>query len=84
MIQHTLIHAPNRPKEKLCEVCGQLFYRTADLNRHLKTHDERGQWVAKCGRIFSRGDAIERHRRKTKCGICKMGDGYGKTASSNV
>lgn len=75
MIQHMNVHSTNRPKEKLCVICNQKFYRTADLNRHMKTHTQRGTHVSACGKVFSRADAIERHRRKTRCNICNVDAG---------
>lgn len=87
MLQHQKTHLPGdaRRKDKLCVICNVTFYRTADLNRHIKIHSSKGDHVAPCGRKFSRADAIERHRRiyldhlltfffviigKTKCPIC--------------
>jgi hypothetical protein len=85
MIQHAKTHdtLSSRQKDKLCVICNALFFRTADLNRHLKTHSGmtrkayclgKGEHVALCGKVFSRPDAIERHRKRTKCVVCNGGD----------
>jgi hypothetical protein len=29
--------------------------------------------VAPCGKVFSRPDAIERHKKRTKCSVCNGG-----------
>lgn len=56
-------------KKWVCEVCGQgVTARKSDLIRHLDTHGEkRFMCTKKCGKFFSRRDAMRRHTKT--CGL---------------
>ncbi|TCD69224.1 Metallothionein expression activator [Steccherinum ochraceum] len=54
---HTLVDRPFR-----CTVCPASFLRNHDLKRHLRLHDKKAWKCAGCDKIFSRRDAIKRHK----------------------
>ncbi|THH29657.1 hypothetical protein EUX98_g4531 [Antrodiella citrinella] len=54
---HTLVDRPYR-----CNVCPASFLRNHDLKRHLKLHDKKAWKCCGCDKIFSRRDAIKRHK----------------------
>ncbi|KAI0632874.1 hypothetical protein C8Q77DRAFT_1120240 [Trametes polyzona] len=54
---HTLEHRPYR-----CMQCPASFVRNHDLKRHALLHDKKAWRCAGCNKIFSRRDAIKRHK----------------------
>ncbi|KAF7797573.1 hypothetical protein EIP86_008773 [Pleurotus ostreatoroseus] len=54
---HTLVDRPYR-----CPSCPASFHRNHDLKRHLKLHDKTAFKCGGCGKVFSRRDAIKRHK----------------------
>ncbi|EKM54718.1 uncharacterized protein PHACADRAFT_258735 [Phanerochaete carnosa HHB-10118-sp] len=54
---HALVDRPYR-----CPVCPASFQRNHDLKRHTKLHDNTAWKCCGCGKIFSRRDAIKRHK----------------------
>ncbi|GJE92772.1 C2H2-type zinc finger protein [Phanerochaete sordida] len=54
---HALVDRPYR-----CPVCPASFQRNHDLKRHTKLHDKTAWKCCGCGKIFSRRDAIKRHK----------------------
>ncbi|KAJ3393028.1 hypothetical protein HDU84_002968 [Entophlyctis sp. JEL0112] len=59
----------NRPRDFLCNVCGNRFLRKQDLNRHDATHAKTKPFTCPlgCGTCFGRSDALTRHLRSRKC-----------------
>lgn len=54
---HTLEHRPYR-----CLQCPASFVRNHDLKRHMLLHEKKAWRCAGCNKIFSRRDAIKRHK----------------------
>ncbi|KAH9922317.1 uncharacterized protein BXZ73DRAFT_91608 [Epithele typhae] len=54
---HTIEHRPYR-----CMQCPASFVRNHDLKRHTLLHDKKAWRCAGCNKIFSRRDAIKRHK----------------------
>ncbi|KAI0717742.1 hypothetical protein C8T65DRAFT_640640 [Cerioporus squamosus] len=54
---HTLEHRPYR-----CMQCPASFVRNHDLKRHTLLHEKKAWRCAGCNKIFSRRDAIKRHK----------------------
>lgn len=54
---HALVDRPYR-----CPSCPASFQRNHDLKRHAKLHDKTAWKCCGCGKIFSRRDAIKRHK----------------------
>lgn len=54
---HALVDRPYR-----CPACPASFQRNHDLKRHAKLHDKTAWKCGGCGKIFSRRDAIKRHK----------------------
>lgn len=54
---HTLEHRPYR-----CMQCPASFVRNHDLKRHALLHEKKAWRCAGCNKIFSRRDAIKRHK----------------------
>ncbi len=54
---HTLEHRPYR-----CMHCPASFVRNHDLKRHTLLHEKKAWRCAGCSKIFSRRDAIKRHK----------------------
>ncbi|OBZ74825.1 Transcriptional factor SWI5 [Grifola frondosa] len=71
---HTLVDRPYR-----CTLCPASFVRNHDLKRHAKLHDTKAWRCAGCGKVFSRRDAIKRHKdsRGRSGGKGRSGDGDG-------
>ncbi|KDQ22235.1 hypothetical protein PLEOSDRAFT_1079678 [Pleurotus ostreatus PC15] len=61
---HQRIHATHRPFR--CSHCPASFVRNHDLKRHTKLHDRKGWKCTGCGKLFSRRDAIKRHKNNTR------------------
>ncbi|KAL4257889.1 C2H2-type domain-containing protein [Pleurotus pulmonarius] len=61
---HQRIHATHRPFR--CGHCPASFVRNHDLKRHAKLHDRKGWKCTGCGKLFSRRDAIKRHKNNTR------------------
>ncbi|KAH8096696.1 hypothetical protein BXZ70DRAFT_331285 [Cristinia sonorae] len=78
---HTLVDRPYR-----CTVCPASFLRNHDLKRHVKLHDKKAWKCCGCDKIFSRRDAIKRHKdargRGTGGGKHRDGDMDGALCAS--
>lgn len=61
---HQRIHATHRPFR--CNACPASFARNHDLKRHLKLHDKTAWKCCGCQKVFSRRDAIKRHKDGNK------------------
>ena len=61
---HQRIHDPDRPFS--CTFCPASFARAYDLKRHVKVHDKTAWKCAGCDKMFSRPDAIKRHKNSAK------------------
>ncbi|KIL65883.1 hypothetical protein M378DRAFT_178094 [Amanita muscaria Koide BX008] len=57
---HQRLHSVHRPFR--CNVCPASFARSHDLKRHLKLHSNKAWKCAGCSKVFSRRDAIKRHK----------------------
>ncbi|KAL6301116.1 hypothetical protein BKA93DRAFT_494564 [Sparassis latifolia] len=68
---HTLIERPFR-----CKHCPASFVRNHDLKRHARLHEKKAWLCNGCGKVFSRRDAIKRHKDSRGRGAGKSeGDG---------
>ncbi|KAJ3347911.1 hypothetical protein HDU83_001673 [Entophlyctis luteolus] len=58
-----------RPRNHVCETCGNRFLRRQDLRRHATTHSTAREFVCSfgCGAAFGRSDGLTRHERWGKC-----------------
>jgi len=61
---HQRSHASHRPHR--CGYCPASFARSHDLKRHAKLHDRKAWECQGCHKIFSRRDAIKRHKNGIK------------------
>jgi hypothetical protein len=61
---HQRSHSSHRPYS--CTICPASFARNHDLKRHIKLHDKKAWRCEGCQKIFSRRDAIKRHKNGTK------------------
>jgi transposase-like protein len=61
---HQRVHGPDRPFS--CTVCPASFARAYDLKRHIKVHDKTSWKCTGCDRMFSRPDAIKRHKNSAR------------------
>lgn len=75
---HQRSHASHRPHR--CSLCPASFARNHDLKRHIKLHDRKAWKCQGCQKIFSRRDAIKRH----KDGIKKSGARSGTCLVAEV
>ncbi|KAI0052585.1 hypothetical protein FA95DRAFT_1239579 [Auriscalpium vulgare] len=57
---HQRMHTTHRPFH--CDFCPASFARNHDLKRHMKLHDRKAWKCAGCDKVFSRRDAIKRHK----------------------
>lgn len=64
--QHQRVHSMYRPFK--CEKCVASFVRNHDLKRHLKAHGKLAYKCCGCDKVFSRRDAIKRHKGNSKKG----------------
>ncbi|KAA1476265.1 hypothetical protein DENSPDRAFT_502219 [Dentipellis sp. KUC8613] len=58
---HQRTHADIRPFH--CSSCPASFARNHDLKRHVKLHEKQAWKCAGCSKLFSRRDAIMRHKK---------------------
>jgi Zn-finger protein len=61
---HQRSHASHRPHR--CSYCPASFARNHDLKRHIKLHDRKAWKCQGCHKVFSRRDAIKRHKNGIK------------------
>ncbi|KAG6866228.1 hypothetical protein C0991_007253 [Blastosporella zonata] len=61
---HQRVHAIHRPYR--CNLCPASFARNHDLKRHIKLHDRKAWKCGGCDKVFSRRDAIKRHKTGSK------------------
>lgn len=61
---HQRSHSTHRPHR--CSVCPASFARNHDLKRHIRLHEKKAWKCEGCHKIFSRRDAIKRHKTGTK------------------
>ena len=61
---HQRSHAAHRPHR--CNLCPASFARSHDLKRHVKLHDRKAWECQGCHKVFSRRDAIKRHKNGIK------------------
>ena len=74
---HQRSHSAHRPFR--CCACPASFARNHDLKRHLKLHDKTAWRCEGCNKVFSRRDAIKRHKtgiknRGPKSEICLVAE----------
>lgn len=74
---HQRGHSTHRPFR--CAICPASFARNHDLKRHVRLHDKKAWKCGGCQKIFSRRDAIKRHKtgsrtRGPKSEICINAD----------
>ncbi|KAG9309319.1 hypothetical protein JVU11DRAFT_10807 [Chiua virens] len=60
---HQRVHAVHRPFR--CVLCPASFVRNHDLKRHAKLHEKKAWQCAGCDKMFSRRDAIKRHKNSS-------------------
>ncbi|KAF8740197.1 hypothetical protein AX14_008378 [Amanita brunnescens Koide BX004] len=70
---HQRLHTVRRPFR--CNVCPASFVRNHDLKRHVRLHDNKAWKCGGCSKVFSRRDAIKRHKngsraRGSKAEVC--------------
>ncbi|CAB4007348.1 zinc finger 846 isoform X1 [Paramuricea clavata] len=53
---------PREPR-LCCDDCGQVFTRSNELNRHMKTHSDKDHECSRCHKTFNRKDALNRHMK---------------------
>ena len=61
---HQRVHSVERPFR--CDQCPASFARNHDLKRHSKLHEKIAWKCAGCDKIFSRRDAIKRHKNSSR------------------
>ncbi|KAJ6538859.1 hypothetical protein DFH09DRAFT_1176440 [Mycena vulgaris] len=61
---HQRMHSEERPYH--CDVCPATFARNHDQKRHRQLHDRTAWKCGGCDKVFSRRDAIKRHKTTTK------------------
>ncbi|KAJ3576778.1 hypothetical protein NP233_g190 [Leucocoprinus birnbaumii] len=61
---HQRSHSTHRPFR--CTICPASFARNHDLKRHVRLHDKKAWKCGGCQKIFSRRDAIKRHKNGSK------------------
>lgn len=61
---HQRSHASHRPHR--CGYCPASFARNHDLKRHARLHDRKAWKCQGCHKVFSRRDAIKRHKNGIK------------------
>ncbi|KAK1222758.1 hypothetical protein PQX77_014367 [Marasmius sp. AFHP31] len=57
---HERAHSSQRPY--VCKLCPAAFIRSHDLKRHSRLHEKKVWKCIGCNKVFSRRDAIKRHR----------------------
>ncbi|PPQ95326.1 hypothetical protein CVT26_008172 [Gymnopilus dilepis] len=61
---HQRSHSTHRPYR--CSMCPASFARNHDLKRHIRLHERKAWKCGGCHKVFSRRDAIKRHKTGTK------------------
>ena len=74
---HTLEHRPYR-----CTLCPASFVRNHDLKRHALLHEKKAWRCAGCNKIFSRRDAIKRHK-DARGRASATGGGKGRSSDAD-
>lgn len=74
---HQRLHTVRRPFR--CNVCPASFVRNHDLKRHIRVHENKAWKCGGCSKVFSRRDAIKRHKngsraRGPKAEVCVDAD----------
>ncbi|KAK7474453.1 hypothetical protein BaRGS_00034275 [Batillaria attramentaria] len=60
---------PKQPSLHECQTCGKQFYKRADLEQHLHTHDEKPKFsCARCAGLFKHASSLKRHQ-KLRCSV---------------
>lgn len=57
----------DQPRLHVCVICRAVFHRNHDLKRHEDVHNGTKPYVCKCGRTFTRKDALKRHMFLKSC-----------------
>jgi hypothetical protein len=58
----------DQPRPHVCGICQAAFQRNHDLKRHKDVHNDTKPYVCRCGRAFTRKDALKRHMFLKSCG----------------
>ena len=58
----------DQPRPHVCGICQAAFQRNHDLKRHKDVHNDTKPYVCRCGRAFTRKDALKRHMFLKNCG----------------
>lgn len=69
---HIQTHLSDRPFA--CAYCPKKFVRQHDLNRHVKAHLENRHCRCLCGKVFTRLDAMRKHRVRHDCPVTLSSD----------
>ncbi|CDZ97292.1 bte binding protein 4 [Phaffia rhodozyma] len=67
IIHHIQMHLEDKPFACEAPGCHASFVRQHDLRRHERIHSDTKPFSCPCGKGFSRGDALVRHRQRAIC-----------------